>query len=87
MAARTLKGWATWLAALVLAVLLPPLGLWLARGRGRALWISLLGCAAAAGAFLAMAAAGLALWGVAIAHAVIVLAAFGLRPQDKGDAR
>lgn len=57
--------WGTWLAALGRAVLLPPLGVWLARRRGPAVRISLLGCGAAVGAFLVMAGAGVALWGPA----------------------
>lgn len=74
----------TWLAALVLAVLLPPLGVWLARRRGPGLWISLLGCGAAVGAFLVMAGAGVALWALMIAHGVIAVAGFGLRRQENG---
>jgi len=75
---------ATWLAALGLAVLLPPLGIWLARRRGPGVWISGLGCVAAAGAFLMMAGAGVALWALMIAHGVIVVALYGLRRQDNG---
>lgn len=76
--------WGTWLAALGLAVLLPPLGVWLARRRGPAVWISGLGCGAAVGAFVVMAGAGVVLWGLAIVHGVITVAGFGLRRQGNG---
>lgn len=68
------------IAALVLAVLLPPAAIVLIRGRSLGFWLNGVGFVLAQALFWAVfAGPGFALWGLTIAHALLIALFFKRR--------